>query len=88
MEGDPLEELEGARITAIQIFDEYLKNHAKYYIELNESIRCTIFQKFGCQLVGKSAEFTKKSILSAFIDEPESYNTEVLDLDILNQNLN
>ena len=68
----------GAKTIAINIFDEYIRNDANNLVLLDKKIRCSIFLKFGCELENIQEDGT----------DPNHYNTEMINEDILNQNLN
>ena len=42
------EYFEKAKKLAIMIFNEYLKKGAPYEVQLEDFIKCTIYQRFGC----------------------------------------
>jgi hypothetical protein len=63
---------------AIDIFDEYLRRDADYEVEVDGKLKCQIYAKFGCETV---SDITSKL-------NPFSYNTEMINEEILLQNLN
>jgi len=55
--------------TAIDIFKSYLQNDARFWVDIDDTVRCLIFQKFGCTYESHIQSTTERNM------ESSHYNT-------------
>jgi hypothetical protein len=63
------------------IFDYYIRKEGEMKVHIDDTIRCNLFHKFGC-------EMSSNKIVSETQNLVEQYNDDIINQDILVQNLN